>query len=288
MRVAWFGTGMMGSGFVEALRRRGQEVAVWNRTPEKAKALQRCGAVAAADPREAARGAQRLHIMLADDAAVDGLLDSLEGAYEPQTIVIDHSTVSPAGTTKRFERMGSRGVAFLHAPVFMSPQAARDVAGVMLAAGPQAVFAKAESELGAMTGHLWYVGEQTDRAAVYKLLGNEMLISIVAGLADMYGIAQSVGMEPSEAFQLFSHFKPGAAIDFRGKKMADGDFTSSFDLSMARKDVRLMLETAGAAGIPLYVLPAIAARMDKVIAQGHGNEDLAVIGCDRLSEHAGR
>jgi 3-hydroxyisobutyrate dehydrogenase-like beta-hydroxyacid dehydrogenase len=139
-----------------------------------------------------------------------------------------------------------------------------------------------------MTGHLWYVGEQTDRAAAYKLFGNEMLIFIVAGLADMYGIAGAVGMEPREAFQLFSHFKPGAAIDFRGRKMAEGDFSSSFDLSMARKDVRLMLETAGAAGIPLHVLPAIAAHMDEVIAKGHGAEDLAVIGYDRLPEYTSK
>ncbi|MGP6156535.1 MAG: NAD(P)-dependent oxidoreductase [Vulcanimicrobiaceae bacterium] len=286
MRIAWFGTGMMGSGFVEAMRRRGEEVVVWNRSPEKAKALERFGALAVADAHAAARGAQRVHIMLSDDPAVDQLLDSLEGSFDSQAIVIDHSTVAPAQTARRFGRMASRGTPFLHAPVFMSPQAARDGAGVMLAAGPKDVFAKVESELAAMTGHLWYTGERTDLAAAYKLFGNEILIFIVAGLADMYGIAQSVGLGPREAFALFSHFKPGAAIDFRGKKMAEGDFRSSFDLAMARKDVRLMLETAAAAGVPLHVLPAIAARMDAVIAQGHGSEDLAVIGLDRLPENA--
>jgi 3-hydroxyisobutyrate dehydrogenase-like beta-hydroxyacid dehydrogenase len=274
----------MGSGFVEAMRRRGEDVVVWNRTPEKAKALERFGAVAVADPREAAGSAQRVHMMLADDAAVDGLLEKLQGALDPKAIVIDHSTVAPGPTAHRFERLEARGVRFLHAPVFMSPQAARDGGGVMLAAGPRRLFAEVEGELGEMTGHLWYVGEQTGRAAAYKLFGNEMLIFIVAGLADMYGIARSVGMEPREAFELFSHFKPGAAIDFRGKKMADGDFTSSFDLSMARKDVRLMLETAAAGGVSLHVLPAVAERMDRVIAQGHGGEDLAVIGFDRLPE----
>jgi 3-hydroxyisobutyrate dehydrogenase len=276
----------MGAGFVEAMRRRGEDVVVWNRTPEKAKALERFGAVAVGDAREAARGARRVHIMLADDAAVDGLLGALELAFDPLAIVIDHSTVAPAATAQRFERMRERGVAFLHAPVFMSPQAARDGTGVMLAAGAADVFAQVESELAAMTGHLWYVGEQSDKAAAYKLFGNEMLFFIVAGLADMYGIARSVGMEPSEAFELFAHFKPGPAIDYRGKKMAEGDFRSSFDLSMARKDVRLMLETAGAAGVALHVLPAIAARMDKVIGHGYGAEDLAVLGYDRLDEYA--
>jgi hypothetical protein len=47
---------------------------------------------------------------------------------------------------------------------------------------------------------------------------------------------------------------------------------------MARKDVRLMLDSAGAR--PLAALPAIAARMDALVAQGHGGDDLAVLGKD--------
>lgn len=286
MRIAWYGTGLMGSGFVEALRGRGADVLVWNRTMEKAKALERFGAVAVADPREAARQAERIHIMVADDAAVDELLGRLEGAIGPKTVVIDHSTVAPKPTIERFARVQAQGIRFLHAPVFMSPQAAREGAGVMLAAGPHAVFAEVEPELARMTGDLWYVGERPDKAAAYKLFGNEMLIFMVAGLADMYGIARSVSIEPPEAFELFAHFKLGGAIEFRGRKMAAGDFSSSFDLSMARKDLRLMQQTADAAGVPLHVLPAIAKRIDDVIAAGHGRDDLAVIGFDRLAANA--
>ena len=58
--------------------------------------------------------------------------------------------------------------------------------------------------------------------------------------------------------------------------MIAGDFSPSFELQMARKDVRLMIETAGA--LPLGVLPGMAARMDALIAEGHGAEDLAVMG----------
>ena len=67
--------------------------------------------------------------------------------------------------------------------------------------------------------------------------------------------------------------------------MARGDFTPTFELTMARKDVRLVLETA-AAGLPdapLAILPAIAARMDAVIAQGRGGDDLGVIVADVLA-----
>ena len=61
----------------------------------------------------------------------------------------------------------------------------------------------------------------------------------------------------------------------RGHKMARGDFSAMFELAMARKDVRLMIEAAGTQ--PLVVLPALAARMDDAIAAGHGKDDLAAI-----------
>ena len=68
---------------------------------------------------------------------------------------------------------------------------------------------------------------------------------------------------------------------YRGKAMANGQFAPGFELDMARKDVRLMIESAGAR--PLAVLPAIAARMDALIAQGHGQDDLAILGRDALN-----
>jgi len=280
--IAWFGAGLMGSGFVEALRRRGVDVVVWNRTFEKAQALERFGARAVADPREAARGAARIHIMVGDDAAVDGLLDRLDGAIDAATIVVDHTTVAPLPTKARFARMTERGVTFLHAPVFMSPKATREGAGVMLASGSQAVFTRLEPELAPMTGRLWYLGERVDKAATLKLVGNQMLFFIAAGLADSYAMAKSAGVSAAEAFELFSHFDPGIGIATRGKAMSEGNFAASFELTMARKDARLMLETAAAGGAPLHVLPAIAARMDELIAAGHGSEDVAVLGVDSV------
>jgi 3-hydroxyisobutyrate dehydrogenase-like beta-hydroxyacid dehydrogenase len=60
--------------------------------------------------------------------------------------------------------------------------------------------------------------------------------------------------------------------------MARRDFSASFELTMARKDIGLMLEAAGPE--PLAALPGIAERMDEAIAAGHGRDDLAAIVAD--------
>ena len=60
--------------------------------------------------------------------------------------------------------------------------------------------------------------------------------------------------------------------------MARGDFEATFELTMARKDMRLMLEAA--AGQPMVVLPSIAKAMDEAIAKGHGKDDLGAIAAE--------
>jgi 3-hydroxyisobutyrate dehydrogenase-like beta-hydroxyacid dehydrogenase len=62
--------------------------------------------------------------------------------------------------------------------------------------------------------------------------------------------------------------------------MAKGNYNPSFELTMARKDVRLMLETAG--DRPMAVLPSVATRMDQLIAAGHGADDCCVLGIDAV------
>jgi len=278
--VAFLGTGMMGSGMIEAMLRRGDVVHAWNRTLERARPLEKLGARLARTPGEAVAGAERVHVLVSDDAAVDSVLDQARAGLRRDTLVVDHSTVSPAGTVARFRACDERGIAFLHAPVFMGPQHCREASGLMLCAGPRDRYTGAEPALQAMTGKVWYVGERPDLAAAYKLFGNALLLVLVGGLADVYEMAAQLGIAATDAHALFAHFKPAAVIDHRGKNMAEGNFKPSFELGMARKDVRLMIEAAG--GGQLALLPALAARMDQVIAQGHAHEDVGVIGKDRL------
>src|ERR1700691_5925248 len=96
--IAWLGTGLLGAGFVEALARREGSLAVWNRTIEKARRLERFGARVVDDPREAVRGATEVHLILKDDETVDDMLARIEDALEKNAVVVDHTTVAPSPT----------------------------------------------------------------------------------------------------------------------------------------------------------------------------------------------
>ncbi|MCU0682088.1 MAG: NAD(P)-dependent oxidoreductase [Polyangiaceae bacterium] len=281
--IAFFGMGLLGSNFVRALLARGEKVQVWNRSPERARALEADGAKAFEDPAEAARGAERVHLTLSDDEAVDGVLERAAAGFGPDTLVVDHTTTSADGSAARSERWQGRGVAFLHAPVFMGPQNAREATGIMLCSGDQARFERAKPALEPMTGKLVYLGPQPDRAAAFKLMGNLFLITMMTGVADVLALGKALGISSEEAVTLFDHFNPAGILPARARRMSAGDFKNpSWELVMARKDARLMLEAAERGGSSLATTPGIAKRMDEFIERGHGHEDWNVIVKDAL------
>ncbi len=279
--ISVLGTGLLGTGFARALRRAGESVHVWNRTSAKARALEADGARAFDDPAEAIRGAARIHVVLSDDAAVDAVLAA--AAVPAGALIVDHTTTSTAGARERTERWATAGVTYLHAPVFMAPQNALEGTGLMLVSGDRTVVERVRPLLQPMTGKLIDLGPRVDAAAAFKLLGNLFLMAFTAGLADVLGLAKAMGVPPEQAAELFGHFNPGAAIGARFRRMIEGAFDQpSWELAMARKDARLVQAEVDRAGVALAVLPAIAARMDAVIAEGHGGADWTVIARDFL------
>lgn len=273
--IALLGTGLLGAAMVENLLAKGNRVRIWNRSREKLAPLVAKGAVAADSPADAVRSAERVHLVLAEDDAVDAVVAQLRPGLGQGVPVIDHSTNLPARVRQRFDALRRAGVRYVPAPVFMSPQNAREASGMMLIAGPQADADALRPALEPMTGKLWYCGERSDLAAVYKLAGNSMYFALSAAMADVFAIGRGNDVDGRAMLALFDVFKVGGALPFIGERvLSAGNGPPSFELTMARKDARLMLDSAATART--IVLPAVIAAMDRAIAAGHGDADFAV------------
>jgi len=279
MKRAYLGTGLIGGGLAQAAAGRGDEVIAWNRTLEKAEALEPFGVTVAESAAKAVEGVSRVHLALTSDPAVNAVLESVKDALAKGAIVIDHSTTSPEGTLKRAEAMEAASVRYLHVPVFMSPEACKAATGIMMVAGSKAFYEEVRDELEQMTGQVRYCGEKKDAAATLKLVGNCLLLSMVGGLSDAFAVAKARGVSASDALGLFEAFDPRFVLKGRGSKMAQGDFETLWTLRMARKDLSLMMDTAGDA---LAVLPGLGARMDQLIAEGEESKDVAVLARDSI------
>jgi 3-hydroxyisobutyrate dehydrogenase-like beta-hydroxyacid dehydrogenase len=278
-KIAFLGTGLLGHALAEAAAKRGDHVTAWNRTLEKARSLEEFGVRVAATPADAVRDVSIVHLVLKDDAVVEEVIGAFRDALATDAVIVDHTTTQPALTAARATRLNAEGIRYLHCPVFIGPAAARKGEGTILASGPRALFEAVKPRLERMAERLEYFGERPDFAAVIKICGNACIVGINGVVADVLSIAAGANVPAADALRVTEMFNPAAIITGRGRQMVNGTFTPpSFELVMARKDVRLMLETAGTK--PLAVLPCVAQRMDALIAEGRGADDLSVLGKD--------
>lgn len=280
---AFLGMGLLGTNFVRAMRNRGDEVQVWNRTASKATELEKYGAKAFVDVEEAVKGAHMIHVTLKDDASVDEVLNKASGGFVPGAIIIDHTTTSKDGAIERTKKWKDRGFLYQHAPVFMGPPNALESTGYMLVSGEQDLIRQLEPELGKMTGQVLNFGVETGKAAAMKLVGNAFLVCFTAGLKDTLSLARALHIPLRDVFTLFNSWNPAAMLAPRLKRMTSGDHTQpSWELDMARKDTGLFIEAAKEGKAELTLLPAIAALMDEWIEKGYGSNDWTVIAKDSV------
>ncbi len=280
--IAFLGMGHLGANFVKAMLAKGQQVNVWNRTAAKAAVLEADGAKAFADVAEAVKGATHIHLTLKDDAAVDDVLGQASAGFAPGAIILDHTTTSTAGAKHRADYWRSKGFAYLHAPVFMGPQNALESTGMMLVSGDQQLIGEVTPRLAEMTGKVVNFGDDATKAAGLKLIGNLLLIAMTGGLSDALSLAGATGVTVEDMAKLFETFNPGNTLQARLKKMTSDTFDQpTWELNMARKDAGLMMnEVSGEP--PMVVVPAVAAVMDKCIANGLGSKDWTIIAKDSL------
>lgn len=281
--IAYLGTGLLGANFTRALLGRGESVQVWNRTADKATALEAYGARAFAAAADAVKGASRVHITVSDDAAVDSVLEQAAPGLEPGAYIFDHTTTSVEGATRRTEAWASRGITYVHAPVFMGPSNALDSTGFMLISDRKEVVEKVSPWLSPMTGKLLNFGEQPGKAAGMKLIGNLFLLTLTGGFSDMLSLAKAMGLTGNDITTLFESFNPGAQAPARLKRVMSADYDSpSWELQMARKDARLMMEEAAKGNRTLSLVPVVAKEMDRFLEKGNAHKDWTIIASENL------
>ena len=274
--IALLGTGLLGSAFAEGfLTRGGSSLTVWNRTRSKAETLGSMGARVAETAADAVRGAQRVHFVLLDDDTVDQTISAIREALEPGAVIVDHTTLRPDRTAARAAALNAAGIEYLHAPVMMGPPAARSAKGIMFVAGPIERFERVKDELARMTGELYFLGERAELAACYKLCANAMLLMTAGALADVFHMADAMHLPREAVGDVFRKFNMDGILNARGLRMLNEDYNATFTLDVARKDVRLMVESAATEPVPM--LRALAERMDDAISGGMSKYDVGVL-----------
>jgi 3-hydroxyisobutyrate dehydrogenase len=278
---AFLGMGLLGSNFVKAMLKKGEQVQVWNRTASKAKELEQYGAKAFDNAADAVKGAEIIHLTIKDDASVDEVLQSASSGLKPGAVIVDHTTTSKEGAIERTKEWKEKGFLYQHAPVFMGPANALESSGFMIVSGDEELISKLQPHLSKMTGKLLHFGNEVGKAAAIKLLGNAFLVCFTAGIRDTLALSKALDVPVADVFRLFNEWNPATQIEARMKRMTSGDYSQpSWELNMARKDTGIFIDTAQKKETELAIIPSVAKLMDEWIEKGFGTSDWTVIAKD--------
>jgi 3-hydroxyisobutyrate dehydrogenase len=271
MRIAVLGTGTMGAPIAENVAKAGHDVVVWNRTREKAEAVE--GATVAETPADAVQGADAVLTILTDGTAVEETVRDIDSL----PLWIQSSTVGIDATETLIELARQRGATYVDAPVIGTKEPAERGELVVLAAGPRDVRPQADEIFDAIGSKTIWLDEPGE-ASRLKLVVNAWLLALVNGLAESLALARALGLDP----QVFLDTIKGGGTDtpyaqLKGKAMLAEEFPPSFPLRVARKDANLVLEAAREAGLTLPGIDAIAGQFERAVNLGHGDEDMAAV-----------
>jgi 3-hydroxyisobutyrate dehydrogenase len=281
--IAFLGLGQMGSPMAANLLAAGHDVTVWNRSPGKTEALRSRGASVARTPADAAADADAVLTMLADAAALGEVVFGADGVVEtirPGAALIDLSTVGPAPIREVASRL-PEGVDVLDAPVRGSVDKARAAALGILVGGSAEAFERWRSILEPL-GTPVHVGELGAGEAA-KVVNNAAVITAMALVGEAIGLAERLGLERHEAFDLLEQTYIGDAVRYVRSRMEPGDFAPRFKADLAWKDLRLALE-GGGGGPELRTVAAAASWYEDLAALGLGELDFTVVAAVALGE----
>jgi 3-hydroxyisobutyrate dehydrogenase len=280
-RVAFIGTGLMGAPMVQRLLAAGLKVRVWNRTPEKTRALVDAGAELAGNPADAVRGVQAVLLCLSNSAAVESVLfadDGVAAAAAPP-LLVDFSTIGPAATLSLAARLRARcATAWVDAPVSGGVIGAEQGKLIIFCGGAASDIDRLASVFAALAQRHTRIGE-IGTGQTLKLCNQLIVATNIVAIAEALALARASGLDlPLLPKVLSGGFADSLPLQIFGSRMAAG-ITSPVlgELSLMLKDLKAVSDLAG---FRQAHLPLAAAALDVYrLAEKHGllQRDLAAL-----------
>jgi 3-hydroxyisobutyrate dehydrogenase-like beta-hydroxyacid dehydrogenase len=281
MNVGFIGLGIMGAPMALNILKRGHELAVYNRTPDKARPLVEAGATLAPAPQEIG-DVDVLITCVADGPAEDavifdsGLIDRL-----PKTSVHVSCTTLGVDTARKLTaEHGKRGRMFVAAPVLgravdMAPAGKLFV----IAAGPPEGIARCMPLFEAVGQRTFTFGADPANAIAVKLAVNFMGLTNIEGMAEAFALTAQYGVKRSDFYEFLTNTLFSTPLyKSYGKLIEQDTFTpANFAVPLGLKDIKLAIEAAERVNLALPAASVVRDHLVQAIAQGYREEDWSVI-----------
>jgi 3-hydroxyisobutyrate dehydrogenase-like beta-hydroxyacid dehydrogenase len=282
MKIGFIGLGHMGSAMAGNLVKAGHDVTVFNRSPEKRRALLQLGAHDAASIADACRG-QLVITMLADDIAVTntsfgegGIIASLS----KDAIHVSMSTISVALSRNLARVHAEAAQRFVAAPVFGRPDMAAAAKLFIITAGEPAPLAACQPLFEALGQKTLYVGVEPAWANLVKLSGNFLMAAAIEALGEAIALVGKAGIDRQTYVDILTStvFTAPLYKTYGGLIAASRFQPAAFAAPLGHKDIRLVLAAADGLKVPMPLGSLLRERFVRLMDEGGAGLDWSALG----------
>lgn len=270
--VAFLGLGAIGTPMARRIADAGFELAVWNRSADRAENLARStGARAAATPADAARNASVVITCLPASAEVEAVAfgdDGLASSMVAGSILVDCTSGDPHVSRSIAGRLASQGVDFLDAPVSGGVVGAETGKLTVMCGGGAAVLERARPVVQAFGAKIILCGP-TGAGHAIKALSNALLAIHLWSTGEALVAAAKAGVAPAIALDVIngSAGRSNSSENLIPQRVLTREFPSTFRLALLDKDVRIAESVAHESGTPAQFIELAHALFERAHAE---------------------
>jgi 3-hydroxyisobutyrate dehydrogenase len=285
MKVGIAGTGRMGAAIGERLMDLGHELTVWNRTPEKTKALAAAGARVAPSPARLAEAVEVIITIVTDDKAIDALYRGPQGLLSGNVagrLFLEMSTVRPETEIALGAKVKQKNAALVECPVSGTTGPAREGKLFGFAGGADADVARARPLLEQMCRRVEHVGPVGSGARM-KLAVNLPLFIYWQALGEALVLCRPLGLGPERLLSIFADSSGGANVlkvrsPMIAAQLAGRDPGAvNFTVDGVCKDLRTMVAEAKALGATLPAAETVLKCFEDAVRGGFAAKDQSAL-----------
>jgi 3-hydroxyisobutyrate dehydrogenase-like beta-hydroxyacid dehydrogenase len=268
--VGVIGLGIIGSRVAGALRKRGFQVFVWNRTPRPEQNF-------VGSPAEVAELCDVIQIFVADDEALLEMVRQLSPDLTAQHIITVHCTVAPESMRAAAEIVQRRGARLLDAPFTGSKVAAENGQLVYYIGGDEMALKEARPILEASSKEIVVIGRIGD-ATVMKVATNLVTAATAQVAAEALALVSKAGIS-KDLFgrAMKSNASNSTTLEMKVPMMLAGDYEPHFSVKHMLKDVRIAAKMARDFSLDLPVTEVSRDMLLAELKQGRGDADYSSV-----------
>jgi 3-hydroxyisobutyrate dehydrogenase-like beta-hydroxyacid dehydrogenase len=278
--IGLVGLGLVGTEIAERLLAEQFNVIGFDIEPAKCEHLEQVGGTIVDNPAHVAEQTDRIILSLPNTEVVLKVVEGQDGILESKRLpryIIDTTTGDPKETAALAQRLKEKDIYLLDAPFSGSSQQVRNKEITFMAGGDKTAYEKCTDIFQTLGAEIFYLGASGNGSRA-KLASNLILGLNRLALAEGLVFAGKLGLD-TKAFLELLKVTPAysAAMDVKGKKMLDGDFTTQARLRQHHKDVSIILKYSEKLGQELPLSKVHLDVLNKAIEAGDGDLDNSAV-----------